>query len=300
MKKNEIKSLIVILLALALAVSLIACGRKPKETTVPSDLTEPVETEPTVTEPPETEPPVTAPVATEPPATEPVETEPVETEPPETEPVETEPLCEHKFYKNPKHQIPTCQAEGYDEYTCKICGEKVKMDFKPIVDHLYVREILEYASCTSGGKEAMVCTYCGDVKETMDVEAYGHRTAIVEANIVSLTHHTAKISRCEECSQIFDIKEYLEKHNFTLADRVVDKVSDGGYTAYGYEIFVCDGENCDYTLYVSANASDGHYYVADEGSGKMYCMYCGPDHLAPANVEYNDNPNPGPQMFSGN
>ena len=86
----------------------------------------------------------------------------------ETEPAETEPVCEHKFYNNPKHQIPTCQAEGYSEYTCKLCGEKVKQDIKPMVDHLYVHSFIEYASCTSPGLEAMVCTYCGET----DKEAY--------------------------------------------------------------------------------------------------------------------------------
>ena len=299
MKKIQVRTLLVMLLALAMVLSFAACGRKPGETTAPSDLTEPVVTEPTVTQPPETEPSVTAPIETEPVEMEPPETEPLETEPPETEPVETEPLCEHKFYNNPKHQIPTCKAEGYDEFTCKLCGEKVQKNFKPIVGHLYVREIVEYASCTEDGKEAMVCTYCGDVKETMTVEAYGHSTVLVEALVVSFTHHKALIEQCKRCNQLFEIRDYIEEHSFKSVEVVEDKETDGGYTAYGYEVFVCDDEVCRYTLYVGSNASDGHYYVADEGSGKMHCMFCGPEHLAPENIKYNDNPNAGPRYYAG-
>ena len=172
MRSVQSKRLVALLLAVVLILSLAACGKKkPQETTAPiieppvSDETDPVVTESTETEPEETEAPVT-----EAPETEAKETEPTITEPVETEPAETEPVCEHKFYSNPKTVIPTCTSEGYTEYTCKLCDEKVKQDIKPKVEHLYVRSIIEYASCTTNGLEAMVCTYCGETKKDAFVD----------------------------------------------------------------------------------------------------------------------------------
>lgn len=165
MKIMQKKRVIALLLVVVLVLSFASCGRKKQnDTTAPiTNPPAPVETEPPITEPAETDP-----VETDPPITETAEPETTDTEPVETEPVETEPLCKHKFYNNPKTYIPTCTSEGYKEYTCKLCGEKVKQDIKPMVDHLYVRSFIEYASCTSNGLEAMVCTYCGET----DKEAY--------------------------------------------------------------------------------------------------------------------------------
>jgi len=180
MKIKQKKRFIALLAVAVLILSLAACGRGRQDGTMPPVITTPipVETEPVETEPLETEPLETEPLETESLETEPLETEPAETEPAEpettetehveTEPAETEPLCEHKFYPNAKTVIPTCKAEGYTEYTCKLCGEKVQDDFKPAVAHLYVHSIIEYASCTSNGLEAMVCTYCGET----DKDAY--------------------------------------------------------------------------------------------------------------------------------
>ena len=304
MKMFKAKSLVALLLAFVMLISLAACRKRGDKTTDPVDDTdEPTVIEPVVTEPPEeTTPPETVPIETEPSETtltstqSPV-TEPFETELVETEPVETAPLCEHKFYPNTKRVIPTCQAEGYTEYTCKICNEKVKKDFKPIVDHLYVKQIITYPSCSCEGEEATVCTYCGEVKEQTVLDAIGHSTEYVEVRMVSPVYHTARIARCMRCSEIFYVDEYLEEHEFESQKVVEDTPTIGDYTDYGYEIFKCKGEDCDYTFYVSSNASDGHYYTADEGSGKMVCR-CGKQ--APIDVKYNDNPNAGPKIFETN
>ena len=285
MKKFEVKSLTVILLALAMVLSLAACG-KPDETTVPSDLTGPVETDPAVIDPPETDPPVvTDPMETDPPeVTDPTETDPkydpIETDPPVTVPIETEPV----------------ETDAPDD-TTKKPEETLSPSAGGDHEHIYRSQILLPPSCESEGEEAMVCSYCGDAKEHKPIEATGHNTTLVEADVVSLTHHTAMVAYCPSCNQVFYIDEYLEEHAFTSVEVVKDKETDGDYMAYGYEIFVCDEENCGYTLYVGSNASDGHYYIADEGSGKMYCR-CG--RRAPDDVKYNDNPNAGPRIFAAN
>ena len=178
MQKNRF---IAFLLAVALLLSLSACGRGKQDDTAPpvTNPPSPAETDPVETEPVETAPPETEPVETEPTVSETAEPETTETEPVETAPVETEPLCEHKFYPNAKTVNPTCKEEGYKEYTCELCGEKVKKDIKPMVDHLYVTSIIESASCTSDGLEATVCTYCGETKkDAYQDEAATHKGII--------------------------------------------------------------------------------------------------------------------------
>ena len=290
MKKINVKSLIVMILALAMILCLAACG-KPDETTAPTDTTEPAETDPVVIDPPETDPvEVDPPAVTDPVETEPVETDPTETDPkydpietdsPATEPVETEPKETEAPETTKKPEETLSPSAGGDH------------------EHIYRSQILNPPSCESEGEEAMVCSYCGDAKDSTPIEALGHTPVSVEADIISFTHHTALVSACEKCGQIFHIDEYLEEHNFKSVERVADKNTDGGYIAYGYEVFACEDETCRYTLYVGSNASDGHYYVPDEGSGKMHCMFCGPEQTAPEDWEHNGNPNAGPRYYAG-
>lgn len=283
MKKIEVKSLLAMLLALTMLLSFAACG-KPDETTVPSDSTDTAETDPVEIIPPETDPSEdTDPVETDPPiVTDPAETDPkydpIETEPPVTDPIETDPVVTDE----PEETLPP--SAGGDH------------------EHIYRREIVVYPSCLSDGVEAMVCSYCGHAKDHKPIDGAGHSAAVVEAAIVSFTHHTAMVGQCQICEKILYVDEYLEEHTFISEEVVADEVTDGGYVAFGYEIFVCEGEvsagqTCGYTLYVNSNASDGHCYIADEESGQMVCR-CG--KIATADVKYNQNPNAGVQIFATN
>ena len=276
MKKFEVKSLVVMLLALAMILSLAACG-KPDDTTAPSDLTDPVDTEPMDTDPMDTDPVDTDPVETDPVETDPVETDPVETDPVETDPVETDPV-----ETDPK----------YDPIeTDPVVTDPVETD--PVVTehiHNYKKTILAYPDCENAGEEAMVCE-CGHTRQYKSLEALGHNTLWAKGGSYTLTHH-ATVSYCGRCGEIFGTSGE-EAHNFVSQKCVADKKLADGSIVYGYEIFVCDG--CGYTRYVGSNASDGHYYAADEGSGKMVCD-CG--KRADADVSYNKNPNAGPQIFA--
>ena len=102
------------------------------------------------------------------------------------------------------------------------------------------------------------------------------------------------VSICGNCGVIHGVESLLEKHTFTSEAVVKDYISDGGYTVFGGEELKCE---CGYRLYVESNASDGHCYEAEEGSGKLRCR-CG--QYAPADVALNNNPNAGPQVFAAN
>ena len=163
-------------------------------------------------------------------------------------------------------------------------------------EHVYRSQILVYPGCESEGEMAMVCLYCGDAKDREVIEATGHTYNSVLVDIDSPVYHTANVGVCSVCKEVLGFEEYVDEHTFVSKELVPCVDTAGGYTDYGYEIFVCSDPNCGYTLYVGANAADGHYYVADEGSGKLYCR-CG--KRAPDDVKMiNDNPNAGQQIFA--
>lgn len=222
---NLEKRIFALLLATILLLSVTACGQKKADgTTSPIiEVIEPTVTEPSVTEAPETEPPVTEPAETEPAVTETTEPDTTEAEPVETEPAETEVLCEHKFYNNPKHYPPTCKAEGYTEYTCELCDEVVKDNFKPIASHLYVREVISYASCTTDGVEAMVCTYCGEKKS----EAQAEEHIFQELTVVDDSYIYGK---CSECGI-----ERLIYEDYWLKSDATSYFSVGGDVTHSFE-----------------------------------------------------------------
>lgn len=120
------KKMICAILAIAMLMSLAACGTsasdgpattgpKTDPTTVQPDPTDPVDDQtaptPEVTKPVETQPVETKPVETVPPETEPTETKPVETVPPETEPTETRPVETKPVETKPTKPAPEPEPE---------------------------------------------------------------------------------------------------------------------------------------------------------------------------------------------
>lgn len=308
MKKFEVRSLLALLLAMMMVFTLVACGNADDTLPPETDETEPVVTEPTETEPAETEPAETEPAETDPTETKPAETEPpkhdpVETDPPATEPAETEPAktepadteCAHKFGKGDV-VIPTCQAEGYTEYTCTVCGETKTDSIKPKVGHLYVTTTITSASCTADGEIADVCSYCGDTKNSTVVPAYGHEGTTKIVDSTTFTHHKIELQSCVSCGAVYGAKGAQgEEHTFALVGTVADQTTEMGYTAYGYEVHECT--TCGYSLKVSANHADGHYYEVDT-NGKYACK-CGSIYTGESLKDVlNGNLEAGPVIFA--
>lgn len=270
MKNFEVKSLLVMLLALAMVLTLAACtrGNGNDDTTVPEDdVTEPTVIDPTVTDPPETDPPE----VTNPPETDPVVTsDPDETDPPKHDPIETDPPATEPVETDPPETEPA-------ETECA---------------HSYVEEVTVKPNCVSEGEEAMVCSKCGDKKDAKVLEAVEHTFVVVEKEIVSLTHHKAIVCCCDRCGYVDEIRELTEAHDFKSSLVVADCSTAGKAYVYGYEVLSCNG--CDYEITVNSNASDGHCYTPDEGSGKLFCA-CG--KAADKDTVWNGNKNAGPQLF---
>ena len=309
MKKFEVRSLLALMLAAIMIFALAACGTQddtlPPDTvetdpveTEPTEIdpveTDPAETEPVETDPVETDPPATEPAVTEPPATEPAVTEPKETEPKETEPEETE--CAHEYGRG-NVVIPTCQADGYTEYTCLKCGETKKEGTTPRVGHLYVIAYSTPTSCEADGVQVSECTYCGEVNETTVIPATGHVPTIETVNSPSFTHCNAEVTYCVRCAKVL-AAEGINEHNFGTApvQIVPDEKSAAGLSVFGYELYEC--VDCHFQLKMMSNHEDGHFFEYYSTSAKYVCK-CG-EEVGDLYAVHNGNTNAGPAIFAEN
>ena len=56
----------------------------------------------------------------------------------------------------------TCTTEGYDTYTCTICGESYNKITTPVTDHRYNAVISQEATCTQKGLVTYTCQQCAN------------------------------------------------------------------------------------------------------------------------------------------
>ena len=82
---------------------------------------------------------------------------------------------------------PTCTAQGYTTYTCKLCGAAYDADATAALGHHYASTVTE-PTCTQQGYTSYACTRCGDSYVGDYQNAKGH----------SLIQHEGKPATCTE------------------------------------------------------------------------------------------------------
>jgi len=68
---------------------------------------------------------------------------------------------------------PTCEADGFTTYTCSVCGHSYEDDYTDMIDHNYVPVVTD-PTCTEGGFTTYTCSMCGDNYVADETEATGH------------------------------------------------------------------------------------------------------------------------------
>ncbi len=303
MKNFSAKHTLIVLLALVLALSLMACqtqsgneqlaATKSPETTdgvttpaptsgeTTNGVTTPPETTPPETTPPETTPPETTPPETTPEATTPPETTPNVTEPPVTTPEPTEPPATTPKPTQPGHThsytftktvAATCTAKGYDLHSCS-CGATQKKNETKALGHDYVKSGTTDATCTTNGMITYKCSICNGTKnETLN--KLGHK------------YVNGKCERCgkadPDATQPDDSDEF---GGVTPSNMTVENTA--GWTSAQWELFrieygssmtkeqkhnyyycMYDGYECGTEGHCCMNAQDYKHFLTP-------CRYCG-------------------------
>lgn len=296
------KTLIALGAALALVLSMAACGQvdngenstKPQnvpQTTAPSS--DPTESTPTEDNPTEPSADATIPSVTEPPTTEPVVTEPSATEPDETEPDTTAPDTETTLPTEPSevpedHQhsyvesvvAATCTEDGYTTYTCE-CGDQYTGDGVSAKGHSWSGwSTTKEPTTTSTGKAERKCAACGTTENrTLDKVIVNH-THSYTSKVTKKATCTSKGQKTYTCSCGSSYTESIDKisHSYTSA------VTKPTCTEDGYTTYVCSGCGSSYKdNYVTGQHSYGEWSV--EKKTPQYaqlvrqCSICGREDL---------------------
>lgn len=132
--------------------------------------------------------------------------------------VEVLSLAEHTYSSDVK--APTCTEMGYTIYTCGVCGDTYKDNYKSVVPHNFDEIITENvtivdATCTVDGSKTVKCKDC-DATDVTILPATGHiNTSVVREESTCIKKGTEKVV-CA-CGHIVSEKELpLAAHNYEM------------------------------------------------------------------------------------
>ena len=209
---------------------------------------------------------------------------------------------------------PNCSREGYTLYTCALCGNTKREDYKPSTDHAY-EDIVVPATCQMQGYTRHQCKNCGYSYDDTWTEPLEHD---YEATVTkpTCTERGYTYYSCKNCG-------YSYRDNFVgaLGHKYTKEVIkptciDEGYTRNtcstcgltynsnyreatghdyesvvtpptcterGYTTYTCKNENCDNVIVSDYRSALGHSYEAvttdstctEKGFTTYTCVTCG-------------------------
>ncbi len=127
---------------------------------------------------------------------------------------------------------PTCEADGKQEYICKVCHtHRADYEFIPQLEHKYIETEIS-PDCTNAGYTLFTCKYCGDSYTEEGEAAKGHiwdeGTVTKEPTCEETGTKTYKCTVCG-ATNTSDIEK---KNHSWSAEPVAPTCSTFGYTKY--------------------------------------------------------------------
>lgn len=100
--------------------------------------------------------------------------------------------CAHQY--DATFYPPTCNDQGYTEYVCNLCGDRMQEGFVAATGHIYGEwQDLSAPTCTENGLQKRTCRVCQGI----------------ETRTLPMTAHadTDDDNKCDNCDFIFEEKE---------------------------------------------------------------------------------------------
>ena len=136
-------------------------------------------------------------------------------------------------------QGASCEKDGYNRYTCTICGSFFAETIGA-VGHKYDEQIVENATCTTAGHVYKRCTVCGKTLETEVLAATGHAYGEwTTVKAATCTEAGEEARRCTSCGLTENRTVAAKGH--TEGERTITKeatCTEAG--AYTYTCTVCN------------------------------------------------------------
>lgn len=169
----------------------------------------------------------------------------------------------------------TCTTEGYDTYTCTVCGYSYNTTTTPAKGHIAISaNNAEAATCGKDGHESdTICQVCGvTIKEGAAIPATGAHKYAVESTAATCTTEGYDTYTCTVCGHSYKVTTTPA----TGHDYKVVSTTPATCTAEGYDTYKC--ANCDAAYNVTTTPAKGHIAVS---ANNAEAATCGKDgHMA--------------------
>ncbi|MBO5867098.1 MAG: leucine-rich repeat protein, partial [Clostridia bacterium] len=108
----------------------------------------------------------------------------------------------------------TCEEQGFDKYTCTICGEWYGENYTDALGHNYTTSIVD-ATCIEDGYTLHSCE-CGDSYKDTFVDALGHSYGELVTDVeATCTTDGQGHKVCARCSDVLEESSPANGHEFT-------------------------------------------------------------------------------------
>ena len=97
----------------------------------------------------------------------------------------------------------TCTTEGYDTYTCTICGDSYNKTTTPAIGHTYKVTDTAAATCTAAGYDTYTCALCGDSYNKITTPVTDHQYNAVITQEASCTQKGLVTYTCKQCTSFY-------------------------------------------------------------------------------------------------
>ena len=185
------------------------------------------------------------------------------------------PAIEHSYTMT--KYAASCTEQGYDEYTCSVCGNTYKSNYTDALGHSYGEyAVTTPATDTENGVETATCAICGTTK-TRPIAAIGHSYGeYVVTTPATCTSNGIETAHCADCEKTITREIPAIEHSYTMTNYAAS------CTEQGYDEYTCsdcgNSYRCNYTN--ALGHSYGDYAVvtpascAADGVETAKCVNC--------------------------
>ena len=171
----------------------------------------------------------------------------------------------------------TCTTEGYDTYTCTICGESYNKITTPVTDHRYNAVISQEATCTQKGLVTYTCQQCANTY-TEETPVLSHAYRVTETTAATCTAEGHDTYTCTLCGDSYNkATTPAVGHTYKVTEKVAATC-----TAEGYDTYTCT--LCGDSYNKTTTPAIGHTYKVTDtaaatctaaGYDTYTCALCG-------------------------
>ena len=164
-----------------------------------------------------------------------------------------------------KHHVPSsCHSHGYDQYVCKVCKKKVKINNEELDEHKYEFFKSTEATCTTAAYTVEVCKHCNAQNKVETAPALGHNFVGSSCERCGLSNETFYLNMLETWMNVDGFAITIKDLSFIVH---APTVNDAGETVWEIVGEIAQIDLAELMLYVD---SEGNLQGAAQGAMKIF------------------------------